>query len=119
FNKFCFLSKSHFLFSSPLAIPSIILLPDLDKFKTCSASSYSYSVPQRLLRHCNAYLASLLLAYLFIFTVIVQLLFNFVIIKHQKDISMKPPPNLQEPKKLKVRRSKRVNKKRSSLRSSA
>lgn len=32
---------------------------------------------------------------------------------------MKPPPNLQEPKKIKVRRSKRVAKKRNSLRSSA
>lgn len=50
---------------------------------------------------------------------IIQLLFNFVVIKHQKEISKKPPPNLQGPKKIKVRRSKRVAKKKSSKRSSA
>jgi hypothetical protein len=112
-------SKLTIFFSSPLAIPSVILLVSSNKLRTCSASSYSYAVPSRLLHHCNAYLASLLLAYLLIFTVIIQLLFNFVVIKHQKEVSMKPPPNLQEPKKIKVRRSKRVAKKRNSLRSSA
>ncbi|CAB4435034.1 unnamed protein product [Rhizophagus irregularis] len=98
-------------------IPSVTILARSDKLRTCSESSYSYTVSARLLSHCNAYLASLFLAYIFIITVIIQLLFNFVVIKHQKEISMKPPPNLQEPKKIKVRRSKRVAKKRNSLRS--
>ncbi|RGB28720.1 hypothetical protein C1646_673015 [Rhizophagus diaphanus] len=99
-------------------VPNVIILARSDKLRTCSESSYSYTVPARLLSHCNSYLASLFLAYIFIITVIIQLLFNFVVIKHQKEISMKPPPNLQEPKKIKVRRSKRVaTKKRNSLRS--
>ncbi|RIA95070.1 hypothetical protein C1645_758459 [Glomus cerebriforme] len=100
-------------------IPSIILLSDSSNSRICSSSSYAYKVPSKLLRHCNAYLASLLLAYIFIFSTIIQLLFGFTIVKHQKEISMKPPPiSIFQPKKMKVRRSKRVNKKRNSLKSS-
>ncbi|GBB83436.1 hypothetical protein RclHR1_10160005 [Rhizophagus clarus] len=111
--------ESYIILPSPLAVPSIILLASSNKLRTCTASSYPYKVPERLLHQCNAYLASLLLAYILIFTVIVQLLFSLVVVKHQKEISRKPPPNLQGPKKIKVRRSKRVAKKKGSKRSSA
>ncbi|CAG8656495.1 288_t:CDS:2 [Funneliformis mosseae] len=91
-------------------IPSVIFLFSTSGARICTSSAYSYPITTKLLDHCNAYIMSLLLAYVFIITSIIQVLTQFIILNNQKkDIST---PKLQEPKKLKVKRKKHVSKRR-------
>ncbi|CAI2187018.1 13550_t:CDS:2 [Funneliformis geosporum] len=104
-----------FILWSFATIPNVIILFSTSGVRICTRSTFPYPITTKLLDHCNAYIISLLLAYLFIITSIIQVLYQIIILNHQKKNIL--PPKLQEPKKMKVRRNRHVSKKRRSTRS--